>query len=433
MADTLVTDATVRSFMVDWTAPRMTDMLALKYPFLVDIQKSVGRDFYTNQGGSAHTIFEPIRTRIPQGHADIDRGGDFGDAQPSAGERASFELMIQTLKIMLDERILDQAGAQPKMVLNYLGDEMLKGMKSFSLRMDGMLHHGANGVMATTTGDYAAGPPKTFEVDNYGILADMLGMKLDVNDKVSGATNHADGIVLTGIDRPSSLVQYTGDGLGGAGDGVGIVAGDAVMLENPKLTVNKPVCQFGVNDVMGRTDIALVDTDGTYDFGGIDRTADGEHWKGNILDADTSNLKFDIIQRAVDEVSDRSSEAIDRLYMKENLRRAFMAHYYHVFPGHTLPTKTLSPGYKIIEYEAGDKTLGIAVDKKIPSGEFWGVKLNTLKIRHAKPIGWRTRNGGPIYASQTAYRCLAFIIYIWQLTCNNPGANIRVHNLTVPA
>jgi len=410
--------------MLDYVEPRMTNLLALKYPFLVDLEKSVPDDLYTNRGGSAYLVFEPIETRIPQGHADIARGGAFGDAHPSAGDRAQFELMIQTLKIVLDESVLDQAGAQPKMVLNYLGNEMRKAMTSFRLRVDGILHHGANGVIATTTGAYAAGPPKTFAVDSYDILADMIGMVMDVNDKVSGATNHADGITLTGIDRANSYVEFTGTG-------ANVISGDAVMLENPVLTAGSPVCQFGINDMISNADVVLVDTDDTYDFGNIDRTSGGNYWKGEVLDAGNERFTFDLLQRAVDQVSDRSGASLDRLYMKENMRREFLKHFAHLYPGMTPTVKKLSPGYSIIQYEAGDKTLGIAVDKKTASGEITGLTLDTVKIRHAKPIGWRTRGGGPIYVDLDNYRCEAVILYQWQLTGNNPGANIRVHNINV--
>ena len=229
---------------------------------------------------------------------------------------------------------------------------------------------------------------------------------------------------MTGFDE-ANLKAIFASGVGS------VLSGDVLMEDGATVTEGKAAAAFGINDIISDADIDLVDTTSDLDFGGIDRTDAGQdHWKGSVT-AMGGAISFQTMDAAVSKGVTRSGRIVDRLYMTNTVRRLYQEQYNDAYPGIAPPYLTIKPGHEILAWQHGEKKIGIRISDKIPTTEIWGLSFPTIKIRHVRDIHWRDETGKQLlYPVLDEYACFAYLIYEYNVTCNNPMANIKVTGIT---
>ena len=400
---------------------KLTTAYEVEDTFYSEVEKVAGKKV------SSRSMRVPLKLRP---------GGKFGYYDPNNGDLGTGDatrydkgtLPVAHLKIAIQWTLEVELGTDGnnQAVIDAVRENMADGMDEFRRHSEAQLMQAGTGVLATVTSVTTSLGVDTIicQTDGYGVKLLRFGQRVSVYNAARTVNKTPAGpIAISFIDYANSILKLPAT--------VGILATDVILPEG--LTGSTPVALYGIPYWSSNSTSGAVM--------GIDRATTPEVVSSKV-DGGGGGLAFPMGRLALNKLGDKVG-----IKNAKKLKPRIWTH-----PAQTAAYEALGNLAMVInkgasKNEALDLYFGDNLSiagVPIEESSLWNKKrmdfiLMSLYGRAVmKEPGWHTVAGRKIFelrgpSGGVATSSVSYVTADWQLYHKNPGANVYIDNLAIPA
>lgn len=258
------------------------------------------------------------------------------------------------------------------------------------------------GLLASPAGSVASNAT-SFSVDSAQYL--RANMVIDI---YNGATKTVDSKRISDVDKVNGVVYFA------TSVGVALVSSDQLVKEN----IRDAALADG-KEMMGLRGIVDDGTDLTT-FQNLSAAAN-RIWRGRRIDAGSTNLTQDLIQRLIDDVEVLSGEVVDTLIMHKKQRRKYLD---IVMPQKRYADQNLDAGFQKVSFNG----MELWLDNDCQDDRLYAIKKSLIEKFELCPLEMGQHDGSDKWLRATNFD--KFQSY-WRHYCNLGTSKRNAHGVIV--
>ncbi len=271
--------------------------------------------------------------------------------------------------------------------INLLDAEMEGLLTASKFNLGRMLYGDGSGAVAKVT----AYDANVATVDSTKNL--MEGM---VIDSYTGEVRDNAGLRISYVDRTNDKVYFTSQPT------TEMAAGDILYVQGSK-----------DNEITGLGAIF-----GTQDLYGLSRTE--KKWLQPYVSSKSQEINDDILQTAIDFLSENSGSEVDFISCGAGVRRAYQQ--YLSFYRRNIDVTTLEGGYKAMTFNG----IPVVADRFVPDDTLYMLDTTKFTLHQLCDWEWIEGEGGKILRQKAGYPAYtATLVKYADLICDQPNAQAK--------
>ncbi len=308
---------------------------------------------------------------------------------------ASLKNLYGTIK--LSDKALRASANNEGAFVNLLNDEMQNLIKSASYNFGRMLYGDGTGLLGTVT---KVSGGNVFVLDN--VTGIVEGMCLDFYATSGALIAPASAVKVVFIDRPKKTIKVEA-----ASELVSVTVDTCVYVQGSR-----------GNELTGLK--AIFENDTLYGVDRTDKTALKPYTKASV-----GEITENDIQKAIDEIEERSGSQVNFIVCSWGVRRA-LAEYFKTFKT-IMPSMELAGGFKALSFNG----IPVVADRFCPAGTMYLLNTDDFKIHQLCDWKWLEGEDGKVLKQMPGKPVYtATLVKYAELMCDRPNGQGRLTGIT---